>query len=73
MQFWVENSLRYFLSGHIFRVFFILSQRGPPMNKKNGTKQDMNLMKLTEQYSNDDACRDTLEKLRWHGRARMAI
>ncbi len=36
------------------------------MNKKNGVKQDMNLMKLMEQYSNEDACRDTLEKLRWH-------
>ncbi len=36
------------------------------MNKKNGIKQDMNLMKLMEQYGNEDACRDTLEKLRWH-------
>ena len=29
-------------------------------------KQEMNLMKLMEQYGNDDACREVLAKLRWH-------
>ena len=36
------------------------------MNKKNSVKQDMNLMKLMEQYNSDDACREVLGKLRWH-------
>jgi len=35
------------------------------MNKKNGIKQEMNLMKLIEQYDSDEACRDVLKKLRW--------
>ena len=34
------------------------------MNKKNG-KQDMNIMKLMEKYSDDDACREALAGLRW--------
>jgi len=33
--------------------------------KKNTTKQEMNMMKLMEKYSNDDACRKTLTELRW--------
>lgn len=28
-------------------------------------KQEMNIMKLVEQYNNDDACREVLAKLRW--------
>jgi transposase-like protein/IS1 family transposase len=28
-------------------------------------KQEMNIMKLVEQYHNDDACREVLAKLRW--------
>jgi len=28
-------------------------------------KQEMNIMKLIDQYSNDDACREVLAKLRW--------
>ncbi len=34
------------------------------MNKKNG-KQDMNIMKLMENYHSDDACRQALAELRW--------
>ena len=35
--------------------------------KKNGReKQEMNLMKLMEQYDTVDECRTTLESLRWH-------
>jgi transposase-like protein len=30
-------------------------------------KQEMNLMKLMEQYNSDDACREVLAQLRWHG------
>jgi len=29
-------------------------------------KQEMNIMKLIEQYSDENACRDMLAKLRWH-------
>jgi transposase-like protein len=29
-------------------------------------KQEMNMMKLMEQYNSDDACREVLAKLRWH-------
>jgi transposase-like protein len=36
------------------------------MKKKNGVKQEMNLMKLMEQYNSDESCRDILEKLRWN-------
>lgn len=35
------------------------------MNKKNGTKQDVNLITLIERYGNEDKCRDYLEELRW--------
>ena len=35
------------------------------MNKKNGTKQDVNLVNLIERYHNEDKCRDYLEELRW--------
>ena len=35
------------------------------MNKKNGTKQDINLVNLIERYRNEDKCRDYLEELRW--------
>ncbi len=33
--------------------------------KKKCVKQDMNMMKLMELYSNEEACREILEKLRW--------
>jgi len=33
--------------------------------KKNGTKQDVNLVNLIERYHNEDKCRDYLEELRW--------
>jgi transposase-like protein len=36
------------------------------MNKKNGVKQEMDLIKLIEKYSDEDACRNMLAKLRWH-------
>lgn len=35
------------------------------MSKKNGTKQDMNIMKLMEKYHSGDSCRETLTELRW--------
>lgn len=35
------------------------------MNKKNGTKQEVNLVNLVEQYGNEDKCRAYLEELRW--------
>lgn len=35
------------------------------MNKKNGTKQDINLVNLIEKYGNEDKCRAYLETLRW--------
>ena len=35
------------------------------MVKRNGSKQDMNLVKLIERYGNEDKCRDYLEELRW--------
>jgi len=34
-------------------------------NKKT-TKQDMNIMKLMEQFGTENECRDALESLRWH-------
>ncbi len=33
--------------------------------KRNGTKQDVNLVNLIERYHNEDKCRDYLEELRW--------
>ena len=33
--------------------------------KKNGTKQDVNLVNLIERYNNEDKCRSYLEELRW--------
>ena len=33
--------------------------------KKNGTKQEINLITLVEKYSDEDACRAYLEGLRW--------
>ncbi len=35
------------------------------MSKKNGTKQDVNLVNLIEKYGNEDKCRAGLEALRW--------
>ena len=35
------------------------------MNKKNSTKQDINLMSLVERYRDEDSCRAYLEELRW--------
>jgi transposase-like protein len=35
------------------------------MNKNNGTKHDMNLIKLVERFHSEERCRDYLEKLRW--------
>ncbi len=35
------------------------------MNKKNGTKQDINLVNLIERYGNEDKCRAYLEEQRW--------
>ncbi len=35
-------------------------------NKKHTTKQDMNIMKLMEEFGTEDECRDALEALRWH-------
>jgi len=35
------------------------------MNKKNGTKQDVNLVNLIEKYGNEEKCRDYLAGLRW--------
>lgn len=35
------------------------------MNKKNGTKQEINLVTLIEKYQNEDGCRAYLEELRW--------
>ncbi len=35
------------------------------MNKKNGTKQDINLINLIERYHDEDNCRAYLEELRW--------
>ena len=35
------------------------------MNKKNGIKQDMNVIKLMEQFHTNEACREVLEQLRW--------
>ncbi|MBN1862693.1 MAG: IS1595 family transposase [Dehalococcoidales bacterium] len=35
------------------------------MSKKNGTKQDVNLISLIERYGNEDKCRAYLEELRW--------
>jgi len=35
------------------------------MTKKNGTKQEINLISLVEKYSNEDACRAYLEELRF--------
>jgi transposase-like protein len=35
------------------------------MNKKNGTKQEINLVNLIERYGNEDKCRACLEELRW--------
>ncbi|MFC1968595.1 IS1595 family transposase [Chloroflexota bacterium] len=33
--------------------------------KKNGTKQEMNLVKLIEDFHDEDSCREYLEGLRW--------
>lgn len=35
------------------------------MSKKNGTKQEINLITLVERYRNEDKCRAYLEELRW--------
>ena len=35
------------------------------MNKKNGVKQDIDLVSLIERYHNEDKCHDYLEELRW--------
>jgi transposase-like protein/IS1 family transposase len=35
------------------------------MNKRNGKKQDINLVNLIEKYGNEDKCREYLETLRW--------
>jgi transposase-like protein len=35
------------------------------MNKKNGTKQEVNLVNLIERYGNEDKCRAYLEEQRW--------
>jgi transposase-like protein len=35
------------------------------MNKKNGVKQDIDLVSLIERYRNESKCRDYLEELRW--------
>ncbi len=35
------------------------------MNKKNGTKQEVNLVNLIEKYGNESKCRACLEELRW--------
>ena len=35
------------------------------MNKKNGTKQDINLVNLIEKYGNENKCREYLAVLRW--------
>jgi len=35
------------------------------MNKKNGTKQDINLINLIDRYHDEDNCRAYLEELRW--------
>lgn len=36
------------------------------MKNKKQEKQDMNIMKLMEQFGTEDECRDALESLRWH-------
>ena len=35
------------------------------MSKKNGTKQEMNIMKLMEKYHSEESCRQVLAELRW--------
>ena len=35
------------------------------MNKKNGTKQEVNLVNLIERFGNEGKCQDYLEDLRW--------
>jgi transposase-like protein len=35
------------------------------MNKNNGVKYDMNLVKLVEHFHSEERCRDYLEQLRW--------
>ncbi len=35
------------------------------MIKNNGTKQEMNMMKLIEKFHSDELCRKTLSELRW--------
>ena len=35
------------------------------MNKKNDTKQEINLINLVERYHDEDNCIAYLEKLRW--------
>src|SRR5437870_8723485 len=49
--------LREFVCRHAMDRFLFLRQRRSPM--------DMNVMKLMEQFGNDDKCRKTLEHLRW--------
>src|SRR5712691_5240601 len=47
-----------FLTSHILRVF-LLRHNGDPM------KTALNMMTLTEKYSTDEECRDTIKHLRW--------
>src|SRR4030065_2041551 len=63
MYFLREYHIGNFLSCHILGFFLNLFQRRSPMKK---IKQEMNLMKLMEQYHSDETCRDVLEKLRWN-------
>ena len=35
------------------------------MSKKNGTKQDINLVNLIERFGNEDKCRQAIEEMRW--------
>jgi transposase-like protein len=35
------------------------------MNKNNGVKHDMNLVKLVDRFHSEERCRDYLEQLRW--------
>lgn len=35
------------------------------MNKNNGVKHDMNLVKLVEHFHSEERCRVYLEQLRW--------
>ncbi|MFC2003434.1 IS1595 family transposase [Chloroflexota bacterium] len=35
------------------------------MNKQNGIKQEMNIMKLMDKYHSEESCRKTLVELRW--------